>query len=97
LSFGFIKEIKVLFGTRSQFDIKSVEKRIIKEQSHNTKEKKIENKNAQILRGKPSRERKPTAAAKTVFTNTQGSVTYIFILEIIYIYIYINKLINAKP
>jgi hypothetical protein len=67
--------------------VSPVEKRITRDQSRNTKEEKNENKNTQILRGKPSRGRKPTAAAKTVFTKTQGSVTYIVILEIMYIYI----------
>jgi hypothetical protein len=54
-----------------------------------------EKKNTQILYGKFSRERKSIAAVKTVFINTQDLVTYIIILEIMYISI--NKLINLKP
>jgi hypothetical protein len=54
-----------------------VEKRITREQSRNTKEEKLRTTTHRFLR-------KPTAAAKTVFTNTQGSVTSIITLEIIY-------------
>jgi hypothetical protein len=81
----------LLFGL-----VVSVEKRIIREQSCNTKEEKLRTRIHRFLRGKSLRGKKLTVAAKTVFTNTQDSVTSGLHWRLC-IYIYINKLINPKP
>jgi hypothetical protein len=61
----------------------------VPESNHTTRKKKIEERLMPEhinLRGKPSRRRKPTVAAKTVLLSTQGSVTHNYIGEL-YIYI----------